>query len=151
MRENCFPVLAAALMLGSCVANLSTPVVENSSIWGRVDCQRGEGNPAIQAEFEEAKALCLSRGESAAAGAGTAGNNSCMSEHGYILRTKSEHLAACEATPAEKRRDLRRNALAPNPHRHQRQSRRLRPLNNDLVRANDFYYFLEWKAELLAI
>ena len=104
MRENCLPVLAAALMLGSCVGNLSTPVAENPSIWGRVDCQRGEGNPAIQAEFEEAKALCLSRGESAAAVAGTAGNNSCMSEQGYILRTKSEHLAACEATPAGKKR-----------------------------------------------
>jgi hypothetical protein len=95
-------LLPAALMLGSCVASLNPPVAEDSPIWGRIDCQRGEGNPAIQAEFDEAKALCLSRGESAAAVTGAAGNNACMSEQGYILRTRSEHNAACEAVPAQK-------------------------------------------------
>jgi hypothetical protein len=64
----------------------------------------GEGNPEIQAEFESAKARCLSRGESAAAIAGKLRNNSCMSEQGYILRTRKEHVAACEAPPAGKKR-----------------------------------------------
>jgi hypothetical protein len=100
MHINRLPVLALALMLGSCAS--SPPVTGDAPVWGRIDCQRGEGNPALQAEFDEAKALCLSRGESAAAVAGTAGPNACMSEQGYVLRTRSEHKVACEATPAQK-------------------------------------------------
>jgi hypothetical protein len=99
-------LLPTAGMLGSCVVSLSSPVAQDPPIWGRIDCQRGEGNPAIQAEFEEAKALCLARGESAAAVAGAAGNNACMSEQGYILRTRSEHKAACEAVPAQKEKNI---------------------------------------------
>ena len=91
---------AIALLLSSCTVN--PPVANDPPIWGRIDCQRGEGNPAIVAEFDQAKALCLSRGESAAAVAGTAGPNACMSEQGYVLRTRSEHKAACEAMPTPK-------------------------------------------------
>ena len=40
--------------------------------------------------------------EIAAVVAGTAGNNTCMSEQGYVLRTRSAHKAACEAMPAKK-------------------------------------------------
>jgi hypothetical protein len=61
-----------------------------------VDCQRGEGNPELQKQFYDAKATCLLRGESASAVAGTAGNNSCMTEQGYVLRTRAEHAAACQ-------------------------------------------------------
>jgi hypothetical protein len=99
-------LLPTAWMLGSCVANLSSPGAEDPPIWGRSDCQRGEGNPAVLAEFEAAKARCLSRGESAAAVAGAAGNNACMSEQGYILRTRSEHKAACEVVPAQKEKNI---------------------------------------------
>jgi hypothetical protein len=104
MRFNPLLLLAVALMLGSCAVN--SPIADDPPIWGRIDCQRGEGNPAVQAEFDEAKALCLSRGESAAAVAGAAGNNACMSEQGYILRTRSEHKAACEAGPAQKEKSV---------------------------------------------
>jgi hypothetical protein len=101
MRFDRFPLLVTALTLGSCVANIGSPVVDNSPIWGRIDCQRGEGNPALLAEFDQAKSVCLSRGESAAAVAGAVGNNACMSEQGYILRTRSEHKAVCDAAQTE--------------------------------------------------
>jgi hypothetical protein len=102
MRFDRFPLIVIALTLGSCVANIGSPAVDNSPIWGRVDCQRGEGNPALLAEFDQAKTVCRSRGESAAAVAGAAGNNACMSEQGYILRTRSEHKAVCDAAQTER-------------------------------------------------
>jgi len=75
-----------------------TPLVytKDPPIWGRADCQRGEGNPELQAEFEKAKATCLARGETAAAVAGTVGNSPCMNEQGYVLRMRAEHVAACQ-------------------------------------------------------
>jgi hypothetical protein len=63
----------------------------------RVDCQRGEGNPEIQKQFDDAKATCLARGESADAVAGNGGGSPCMTEQGYVLRTRAEHEAACQA------------------------------------------------------
>jgi hypothetical protein len=112
MRFDRFPLIVTALILGGCVANLSSSVVDDSPIWGRIDCQRGEGNPALLAEFDQAKTVCLSRGESSAAVAGAAGNNPCMSEQGYILRTRSEHKAVCEAAPARTERSVARKRTA---------------------------------------
>jgi hypothetical protein len=115
MRSTRVPLLAIALMLGSCA--VSAPVTDDPPVWGRIDCQRGEGNPAAQAEFDQAKTLCLSRGESAAAVAGAAGPNACMSEQGYILRTRSEHKAACEVvpTPPAQKNVVKKRAAASKP------------------------------------
>jgi hypothetical protein len=84
-----------AVMLSGCSVNTNSRISEDSPIWGRADCQRGEGNPELVRQFDDAKAACLARGESATAVAGTAGNSPCMSEQGYVLRTRTEHEAAC--------------------------------------------------------
>jgi hypothetical protein len=90
--------LAVAIILGGCTAGLNNRVTENDPpIWGRVDCQRGEGNPEIQKQYEDAKATCLARGESADAVAGNAGGSPCMTEQGYVFRTRAAHEAACQA------------------------------------------------------
>jgi hypothetical protein len=102
MRAIQISVVAAALVLGSCTVSTNSRVAEDSAIWGRADCQRGEGNPELQAEFENAKATCLARGETAAAVAGSAGDNPCMNEQGYILRTRAEHAAACQGMQEQK-------------------------------------------------
>jgi hypothetical protein len=102
MSSSRISVLAVAIILGGCSANTNSRVGEDPPIWGRVDCQRGEGNSELQKEFDDAKATCLARGETAAAVAGTAGNSTCMSEQGYVLRTRAEHMAACQALEEQK-------------------------------------------------
>ena len=95
-------VAALVLILGACSVSTNTRVTEDTPIWGRADCQRGEGNPELQSEFDEAKATCLARGETAAAVAGSAGSNPCMNEQRYVLRTRAEHAAACQGTQEQK-------------------------------------------------
>ena len=95
MRNIQISVFAVAIILGGCSANTNSRVGGDPQIWGRVDCQRGAGNPELEKQFEDAKATCLARGESAAAVAGSAGDSPCMSEQGYVLRTSAEHVAAC--------------------------------------------------------
>jgi hypothetical protein len=102
MRSLRISVLAVVMMLGGCSVNTNSRVGEDPPIWGRVDCQRGEGNSEIQKEFEDAKATCLARGETAAAVAGAAGSSPCMSEQGYVLRTRAEHVSACQAIEEQK-------------------------------------------------
>jgi hypothetical protein len=98
-------VIVGAFALSGCSANTNSRVNTNSGmgedppIWGRADCQRGEGNPELLRQFEDAKAVCLARGESPAAVAGTAGESPCMTEQGYVLRTRAEHEAACRVPP----------------------------------------------------
>ena len=95
MRVIPISVVTITVIVGGCSAGTSTRVAGDPPIWGRADCQRGEGNPELQADFDKAKATCLARGETAAAVAGTAGNSPCMTEQGYVLRTRAEHAAAC--------------------------------------------------------
>ena len=95
MRVIPISAVTVAVIIGGCSAGTNTRVAEDPPIWGRADCQRGEGNPELQVDFEKAKATCLARGESATAVAGTAGNSPCMNEQGYVLRTRAEHAAAC--------------------------------------------------------
>lgn len=94
--------VAAAMLLGGCSVNTNNRFGEDPLIWGRVDCQRGEGNSELQKVFDDAKATCLARGESAAAIAGTAGNSPCMNDQGYVLRTRTEHIAACQLIEQQK-------------------------------------------------
>jgi hypothetical protein len=124
-------IVALCAALGGCVANASQTPPEEPLVWGRVDCVRLADNPMAQQEFEQAKAICLSRGQAAAvagtagmpggrglggaiiAGAnqgaaanqiGTATISSCMGEQGYLFKTKTDHLAMCEAIREQKER-----------------------------------------------
>ena len=94
-------VVASTIVVGGCSAGTNSRVAGDAPIWGRADCQRGEGNPELQAAFDKAKATCLARGETAAAVAGTSGDSPCMNEQGYVLRTRAEHAAACHGTPRQ--------------------------------------------------
>ena len=79
MRVIPISMVAISVVVGGCSAETNTRVAGDLPIWGRADCQRGEGNPELQADFDKAKATCLARGESAAAVAGNGGNSPCMS------------------------------------------------------------------------
>ena len=87
--------IVLAVILSGCSVNTNSRMGGDLPIWGRADCQRGEGNPELLRQFDDAKAACLARGESAAAVAGTAGDSPCMNEQGYVLRPRAEHEAAC--------------------------------------------------------
>lgn len=102
MRSIRISLVTVAVILSGCSANTNSRMGDDPPIWGRVDCQRGEGSPELQQQFDDAKATCLARGESAAAVAGTAGNNPCMNEQGYVLRTRAEHAAACQGMQEQK-------------------------------------------------
>ena len=46
-----------AITLGGCSAGSNSRVAESDPpVWGRADCQRGQGNPELQQQFEDAKA-----------------------------------------------------------------------------------------------
>jgi len=128
--RNCVLVFAT-ISLAGCMAQANTGQVEDPQVWGRVDCRRQEGNPEVQMLAEQAKAICSSRAQAAAISGTTAipvGHGlggaiasgiergqaqseisnatamSCMAEQGYLLRTKSAHIAACDAIQAQKDR-----------------------------------------------
>lgn len=97
MRSAQFLAFAVVNILGGCTVGLDTRTATNDPlIWGRIDCQRGEGNPDLQKQFDDAKTTCLARGETDEMVAGNAGGSPCMTEHGYVLRTRTEHAAACQ-------------------------------------------------------
>jgi hypothetical protein len=99
MRSVRTSAFVFVFVLSGCSVSTNSRLVEDAPIWGRADCQRGEGNPELLRQFDDAKAACLARGESAAAVAGTAGDSPCMTEQGYVLRTRAEHDAACPVRP----------------------------------------------------
>jgi hypothetical protein len=97
---------------------------DQKKLFSRTDCRRITGNPQLQAEFDRVKTVCLHRAEAAAAagsapiinsyGRGVAGGIaegiqqgmterrigeatifSCMAEHGYLWRTRSEQDDVC--------------------------------------------------------
>jgi hypothetical protein len=86
--------LAVAFMLEGCTVPFDSRTASDPLIWGRTDCQRGEGNPELQKQFNDAKAICSAQGETEDMVSGNAGSP-CMSKQGYILRTKAEHETAC--------------------------------------------------------
>lgn len=121
MRSGNVAALCAALLLCGCA---TAPPPEDPEVWGRVDCQRAEGNPMLTQEFEQARTICKAgadaAGLSGSAGyyggglAGAVGQGiragqisqatgiACMGERGWLLRPRSAHLAACEAIEAQK-------------------------------------------------
>jgi hypothetical protein len=69
-------VVAVAIILGGRPVGLNSGVAETDRvIWGRMDCQRSQGSPDLQKQYDDAKATCLARGESIDAVAGSAGSN----------------------------------------------------------------------------
>jgi hypothetical protein len=114
-------IVLLALGLGGCV---TAQAPEEPQIFGRIDCRRATDSPDVLALNEQAEAICKPRAEAAAiagtssmptgrgwAGAIVSGINqgitqnqiakatviSCMAEQGYLLKTRSEHEAMCEA------------------------------------------------------
>ena len=132
--------LLVLAIFGGCVKEVPP---EEQKVFGRVDCQRAEGNPIVQQQFEQARAICLGRAEAAAvagtsamptghglAGAISSGIQqgmaqrqigestaiSCMAEQGYIQRTRAEHEAACAAIQAQQQQ-IAAAAQVPTPKR----------------------------------
>lgn len=124
MRTSVLGALAAALLVAGCAARANMENEADPTLWSRVDCQRISANPSLMQEFEQAKAICLPRGQAAATAGtanmpggyglggaiaaginqgitanqiGTATITSCMGENGYLLKRKSEQDAMCEA------------------------------------------------------
>jgi hypothetical protein len=119
VRSIQISVLAVTVVLEGCTVGLDSRTAGNDPlIWGRIDCQRGEGNPELQKQFNDAKATCLARGETEDVVAGNAGGGSCMTEQGYVLRTRAQHEAACqsvEQTIPSKRQVSRQKAAKQSP------------------------------------
>lgn len=132
MSKRSFGALGAMFLLAGCVAQANT-VPEDPPVWGRVDCQRLADNAALQIDFEQAKTICLSRGQAASVAVtanmpngyglggamvaginkgitgnqvGTATINGCMGEMGYLFKTATEHVAMCEAVEAQRKRQI---------------------------------------------
>jgi hypothetical protein len=97
VRSSHILALAAVMILGGCTVGLDSRTAANDPpIWGRIDCRRGEGNPELQKQFDDAKTTCLARGETEEIVSGNAGGSPCMTEQGYVLRSRAEHVAACQ-------------------------------------------------------
>jgi hypothetical protein len=95
VRSVQISVLAITIGLAGCSVGLNSRTGGNDPpIWGRIDCQRGEGNPELQKQFSDAKAICSAQGETEDMVSGNTGSP-CMTKQGYILRTKAEHETAC--------------------------------------------------------
>jgi hypothetical protein len=89
-------VLAVAIVLEGCTVGFDSRTGGDPLIWGRIDCQRGEGNPELQKQFDDAKAICLARGRTEDEVAGKTGGSPCMTEQGYVLRTRAQHETGCQ-------------------------------------------------------
>ena len=123
MRSVQISVLALTItvVLEGCTVALNSGAGGNDPpIWGRIDCQRGEGNPELQKQFDDAKATCLARGETEDVVAGNTGGSPCMTEQGYVLRTRVQHEAACQGVeqqsrPPTKKQISKQKAAKPSP------------------------------------
>jgi hypothetical protein len=104
VRSVQISVLAITIVLEGCTVGLNTHTGGNDlPVWGRIDCQRGEGNPELQKQFDDAKATCSARGETEDVVAGNTGGSPCMTEQGYVLRTRAQHEAACQGVEQQSR------------------------------------------------
>lgn len=118
---------AAVAVIGGCTTS-GTPTTQEEKIFGRVDCQRMRGNPALENEYAQAGAICSNRAKAAAVAGTTAipvGSGggaiasgiqrgmaqrdiadstalSCMAEQGYLYSTLAEHDARCTAIASAK-------------------------------------------------
>lgn len=110
MRSVQISVLAISIVLEGCTVGLDNRTGGNDPpIWGRIDCQRGEGNPELQKQFDDAKATCLARGETEDVVAGNTGGSPCMTEQGYVLRTRAQHEAACQGVEQQSMRPTKKH------------------------------------------
>jgi hypothetical protein len=104
VRSVQISVLAVTVVLGGCTVGLDSRTAGNDPpIWGRIDCERGEANPELQKQYNDAKTTCLARGETEDVVAGNTGGSPCMTEQGYVLRTRAEHAAACQGVERQNR------------------------------------------------
>jgi hypothetical protein len=114
--------LALAVFTAGCQTAAQQQAEADPMAWGRFDCKRSALDPAIAADFEQAKTVCIGRAEAAAV-AGTASirpgysmgsaivagieagqkqsqismatGTSCMAEYGWRYNKRSEYEALC--------------------------------------------------------
>lgn len=116
VRRIQISVLAITIVLASCTVELNSRRGGNDpTVWGRIDCQRGEGNPELQKQFNDAEAICLTRGETEDVVAGNTGGSPCMTEQGYVLRTRAQHEAACQGVEQQSRPTMKKQVSRQNP------------------------------------
>jgi hypothetical protein len=121
VRSVQISVLAITIGLAGCSVGLNSRTGGNDPpIWGRIDCQRGEGNPELQKQYDDAKATCLARGETEDVVAGNTGGSACMTEQGYVLRTRAQHETACQgveqkSSPSTKKQVSKHTTANPAP------------------------------------
>lgn len=127
MRSKLALAAAAFIAIAGCTTSGAPPTTE-PKVFGRVDCQRMSGNPALENQYAQAGAICSNRAKAAAVAGTTAiqvgqGGGaiasgiqrgmaqseiadstalSCMAEQGYLYSTMAEHDARCTALAAAK-------------------------------------------------
>lgn len=144
MRVRLLAPLGVVLVLAGCARKTDT-ATEDPVGWGRVDCKRGAGDPVMEAQLEQAKAICSGRAQAAGlagtAGMATGGRNigdsigngivagvtqaritdatasSCMAEQGYLLRTLSSFEAACQPIWDQEQKQAAKDVKATRPPR----------------------------------
>src|SRR5262245_32514151 len=91
--------ILTALVLTACAGS---PTGDGDPmLWGRLDCQRTAGNPALMAESEKTRLTCEARAKTASASSAYGNPNeapamkACMLDAGYQLQRRSEFEANC--------------------------------------------------------
>jgi len=91
--------ILAASLLTACASSQTGG--DDPLLWGRLDCQRTSGNPAMLAESEKARLACEARAKTASASSAyenpneTPAMKACMLDAGYQLQRRSEFEANC--------------------------------------------------------
>jgi hypothetical protein len=96
------PLRAIAILTALIVTACASQTGDDPFLWGRLDCQRTSGNPALIAESEKSRTTCEARAKAASAFSAYANLNdtpamkACMLDAGYQLQRRSEFEANCK-------------------------------------------------------
>jgi hypothetical protein len=96
------PLRAIAILTGLLVTACASQTGDDPLLWGRLDCQRTSGNPALTAESEKSRTTCEARAKAASASSAYANLNdtpamkACMLDAGYQLQRRSDFEANCK-------------------------------------------------------
>lgn len=92
-------VILTALLVTACASQTAG---DDPFLWGRLDCQRTAGNPALMAESEKTRLTCEARAKTASASSAygnindTLAMKACMLDAGYQLQRRNEFEANCK-------------------------------------------------------
>jgi hypothetical protein len=88
--------ILGALFLTACAGSQTGG--DDPMLWGRIDCQRSAGNPALMADSEKARLTCEGRAQAAGASGNrneTPAMKACVLDAGYQLQRRSEFEGNC--------------------------------------------------------